>query len=103
MDFENCKIFNSRYEKFIPFNEVIRMVKLQVPEFPKRLLFFCEEEPGSGGETPIVLSHVVYEKMKERHPEFVSRLEEHGLSYTKVLTNEVLSSYYGGMVGSLHT
>ncbi|GJZ63754.1 clavaminate synthase-like protein [Tanacetum coccineum] len=60
------------------------------------LCYFCEEEPGSGGETPILLSHVVYEKMKERHPEFVSRLEEHGLTYTKILTDEVLSSFYGG-------
>ena len=42
-------------------------------------------EPGSGGETPIVLSHLVYEKMKERHPEFVERLEEHGLLYTRVI------------------
>ena len=42
-------------------------------------------EPGSGGETPIVLSHLVYEKVKERHPEFVERLEENGLLYTRVL------------------
>ena len=38
----------------------------QVPEFPSKLFFFCEVEPGSGGETPIVLSHVVYERMKEK-------------------------------------
>lgn len=49
------------------------------------MFFFCEEEPGSGGETPIVLSHTVYEKMKEKYPEFVERLEEHGLLYTRVL------------------
>lgn len=41
--------------------------------------------PLSGGETPIVLSHIVYEKMKERHPKFVKRLEEHGLIYKRVL------------------
>ncbi|KAL4583797.1 hypothetical protein LXL04_008381 [Taraxacum kok-saghyz] len=51
------------------------------------LFFFCEEEPQAGGETPIVLSHIIYEKMKERHPEFVAQLEEQGLTYTKV-TNE---------------
>lgn len=57
----------------------------QVPEFPSKLFFFCEVEPGSGGETPIVLSHVVYERMKERYPEFVERLEKYGLLYVRVL------------------
>lgn len=42
-------------------------------------------EPGSGGETPIVVSNVVYEKMKNKYPEFVERLEEHGLIYIRVL------------------
>lgn len=45
-------------------------------------------EPGSGGETPIVLSHIVYERMKHRHPEFVEKLEQHGLIYTRVLGEE---------------
>ncbi|XVF86708.1 hypothetical protein PTKIN_Ptkin18bG0063600 [Pterospermum kingtungense] len=65
----------------IPFHHEMA----QVPEFPSKLFFFCEVEPGSGGETPIVLSHVVYERMKEKYPEFVGRLEEHGLIYTRVL------------------
>ncbi|KAH1055105.1 hypothetical protein J1N35_033170 [Gossypium stocksii] len=65
----------------IPFHHEMA----QVPEFPSKLFFFCEVEPGSGGETPIVLSHIVYEKMKEKHPEFVDRLEAHGLLYTRVL------------------
>lgn len=49
------------------------------------MFFYCEVEPKCGGETPIVLSHVVYERMKEKHPEFVQRLEEHGLVYVRVL------------------
>ena len=56
-----------------------------MPEFPTKLFFFCEVEPGSGGETPIVLSHLVYERMKAKFPEFVARLEEYGLIYTRVL------------------
>lgn len=60
----------------------------QVPEYPSKLFFFCEVEPGTGGETPIVLSHVVYERMKEKHPEFVEKLEEHGLIYIRVLGEE---------------
>ena len=67
------------------FCYVIGLVELeQTLEFPSKLFFFCEVEPASGGETPIVLSHVVYERMKERHPEFVERLEKHGLLYTRV-------------------
>lgn len=61
---------------------------MQVPEFPAKLFFFCEVEPGSGGETPIVLSHIVYDRMKTKHPEFVQRLEEQGLLYTRVLGEE---------------
>lgn len=38
-------------------------------------------EPAGGGETPIVLSHLVYDKMKEKYPEFVEKLEQHGLLY----------------------
>ncbi|KAK4590809.1 hypothetical protein RGQ29_021125 [Quercus rubra] len=65
----------------IPFHHEMA----QVTTFPSKLFFFCEVEPGSGGETPIVLSHLVYEKVKERHPEFVEQLEEHGLLYTRVI------------------
>ncbi|XP_061359149.1 clavaminate synthase-like protein At3g21360 [Gastrolobium bilobum] len=65
----------------IPFHHEMA----QVPEFPSKLFFFCEVEPGSGGETPIVLSHVVYNRMKDKYPDFVDRLEEHGLLYIRVL------------------
>ncbi|XP_030526464.1 clavaminate synthase-like protein At3g21360 [Rhodamnia argentea] len=68
----------------IPFHHEMA----QVPEFPSKLFFFCEVEPGSGGETPIVLSHVIYERMREKYPDFVRQLEEHGLIYTRVLGEE---------------
>lgn len=57
----------------------------QVPEFPSKLFFFCEVEPASEGETPIVLSHVIYDRMKQKYPDFVQKLEVHGLIYTRVL------------------
>lgn len=60
-------------------------LKNQVAEFPAKLFFFCEQEPQSGGETPIVLSHHIYNKMKEKYPDFVEKLEEHGLIYIRVL------------------
>ncbi|CAH1422690.1 unnamed protein product [Lactuca virosa] len=66
------------------------------PDFPTKVFFYCDEEPGEGGETPIVLSHIIYEKMKEKHPEFVARLEEHGLSYTDVINDEDDPSSFTG-------
>ncbi|XP_057977425.1 clavaminate synthase-like protein At3g21360 isoform X1 [Malania oleifera] len=71
-------------DRKIPFHHEMA----QVPEFPSKLFFFCEVEPASGGETPIVRSHIVYKRMKERYPEFVERLEQHGLLYTRVLGEE---------------
>ncbi|KAI3521487.1 hypothetical protein L1887_10955 [Cichorium endivia] len=71
-------------EKGIPFHHEMAYVR----DFPSKLFFFCDEEPGKGGETPIVLSHIIYDKMKERRPEFVAQLEEYGLTYTKVSSEE---------------
>ncbi|KAK6914832.1 TauD/TfdA-like domain [Dillenia turbinata] len=65
----------------IPFHHEMA----QVPEFPSKLFFFCEVEPATGGETPIVLSHVVFDRMKQKYPDFVECLEEHGLIYIRVL------------------
>lgn len=65
----------------IPFHHEMA----QVPTFPAKLFFFCEVEPKSGGETPIVLSHYVYKRMKENFPEFVEKLEKYGLIYARVL------------------
>lgn len=56
-----------------------------MPEFPSKLFFFCEVEPTSDGETPIILSHIIYDKMKDKYPDFVEKLESHGLIYTRVL------------------
>ncbi|KAF9613371.1 hypothetical protein IFM89_007449 [Coptis chinensis] len=79
-------------DQIIPFHHEMA----QVPEFPSKLFFFCEEEPRTGGETPIVLSHVIYERMKERYPDFVEKLEAHGLIYTRVLgAGDDLSSPIG--------
>ncbi|KAI3761598.1 hypothetical protein L1987_52018 [Smallanthus sonchifolius] len=79
-------------EMKIPFHHEMSYL----PDFPSKLFFFCEEEPGSGGETPIVLSHIVYEKMKEKQPEFVANLEEHGLKFITVTADEDHSSSFGG-------
>ncbi|KAJ0709591.1 putative TauD/TfdA-like domain, taurine dioxygenase TauD-like superfamily [Helianthus annuus] len=58
------------------------------PVFPSKLFFFCEVEPGKGGETCIALSHVIYERMEQKHPKFVKEMEEKGFIYTRVLGDE---------------
>ncbi|MED6107238.1 hypothetical protein PIB30_012073 [Stylosanthes scabra] len=58
------------------------------PEYPGKLFFYCDVAPEKGGETPIVLSHVVYDRMKEKHPEFIERIEKHGLFYTRYTQEE---------------
>ncbi|KAL4583795.1 hypothetical protein LXL04_008379 [Taraxacum kok-saghyz] len=64
----------------IPFHHEMAYMR----DFPSKLFFYCDEEPEAGGETPIVLSHILYEKMAERHPEFVAKVEEHGVKYTDI-------------------
>ncbi|KAJ0008192.1 hypothetical protein Pint_29597 [Pistacia integerrima] len=102
-DFKTAKDFNDFVEAF-GYEELPYMggaaprtnVVGRLPEFPSKLFFFCEVEPGSGGQTPLVLSHIVYERMKQRYPEFVEHLEQHGLIYTLVLgENDDLSSPIG--------
>ncbi|TXG68824.1 hypothetical protein EZV62_003759 [Acer yangbiense] len=66
------------------------------PEPPSKLFFFCEVAPTSGGETPILLSHIVYERMRQKFPEFVEKLEKHGLIYTYLLGEDDDLSYPGG-------
>jgi hypothetical protein len=56
-----------------------------VPEYPGKIFFFCEREAAQGGETPIVLSHRVYERMAKEWPDFVRELEEKGLTYNRVI------------------
>ncbi|NP_001146576.1 Clavaminate synthase-like protein [Zea mays] len=65
----------------IPFHHEMA----QVPTFPSKLFFFCEVEPKSGGETPVVPSHYVYKRMKEKFPGFVEKLEKDMIVYTRVL------------------
>lgn len=49
------------------------------------MFFYCEIEPAEGGETPILPSHLVFQRMEKEWPEFVQKLLEHGLLYTRIL------------------
>ena len=52
------------------------------------MFFFCEIEPRSGGETPIILSNRLYEMVLKKYPDFIKRLNEHGLLYKWILHAE---------------
>jgi len=51
-------------------------------EWPSKLFFFCETAPPEGGQTAIVLSQSITQRMENRMPEFVSRLKDVGLVMT---------------------
>lgn len=57
----------------------------QNPLFPSYLFFFCDIKPSKGGETPICLSSAVYDAMVKEKPEFVEKLKQKGVKYTRVL------------------
>ena len=60
----------------------------QVPKFPSYLLFYCDVKPKEGGETPLCLSNSVYERVNRENPDFVKKLQEKGVIYTRVLPEE---------------
>ena len=67
----------------IPFHHEMA----QVPKFPSNLFFFCEIPSEEGGETPLCLSNVAYEKINGELPEFVRQLREKCVKYTRILPN----------------
>ena len=60
----------------------------QVPVYPKELLFYCDLPPQTGGETPILQSDVIFEKVNEKYPEFVEKLIDLGVVYTRIIPKE---------------
>lgn len=65
----------------IPFHHEMA----QVPKFPEHLMFFCEIPSKNGGETPIAYSPMIYERISKALPDFVAKLEEKRVRYTRIL------------------
>ncbi|KAJ6721074.1 hypothetical protein OIU85_024195 [Salix viminalis] len=53
-----------------------------IRESPEKVMFFCEIPPPEGGQTPLVPSFRVTERMLEEFPEAVEEVEAKGLKYT---------------------
>nr|GEX48693.1 clavaminate synthase-like protein At3g21360 [Tanacetum cinerariifolium] len=57
-------------------------------DFPYKFFLFCKDEPRKWAKIPVLLSHIIYERIKERHSDFDARLQEHGLTDIKVAGEE---------------
>ncbi|CAN8074543.1 unnamed protein product [Agarophyton chilense] len=69
-------------EKPIPFHHELA----QTPKYPSKLLFYCERAADTGGETPVLLSRAVCKDLQMEHPDFLQMLEQHGVTYSRVMT-----------------
>lgn len=54
---------------------------------PSRIAFFCELPPASGGETPLLHSAELYDRVAAELPEFTEKLISRGLQYSRVLSD----------------
>jgi len=57
-----------------------------LPVNPRALFFFCEIPPAKDGETPLLASYRVHDKLKEINPQFIQNLLEKKVRYTRVLS-----------------
>ncbi|KAK4448321.1 hypothetical protein QBC34DRAFT_465651, partial [Podospora aff. communis PSN243] len=52
------------------------------PHYPAYVLFYCVSAPEEvGGETPINNSILLYNHLREKHPEFIEEVEKKGVKY----------------------
>lgn len=69
-------------DKPIPFHHELA----QTPNYPSKLLFYCDKPADIGGETPVLLSSAVYRDLAAESPDFLAKLETHGVIYSRVMT-----------------
>ena len=66
-------------EYTIPFHHEMAYLA----NYPKRLFFGCEIAPQEGGETPVLLSSALFEKIESVLPVFIGTLREKGVRYIR--------------------
>lgn len=71
-------------DQLIPYHHEMAQSKTH----PGVLFFYCLKAPPVGGQTPIVLSNLVYERIRGEFPAFVQELEEKGVRYVRFLPEE---------------
>ena len=76
----------------IPFHHELA----QTPDPPGFICFYCLLNDAEGGSTPLIRSDFVYDYLKEKHPEFLTKVEELGVKYQRVAPeNDDASSALG--------
>jgi len=73
-------------EHVIPFHH--ELAYLTTP--PRALFFWCEIEPKEQGQTPILLSNRIIEKLSEKNPSFIKQLQEKKVRYIRFLKDKKL-------------
>lgn len=68
----------------IPFHHELA----QTPHPPTHILFFCEQPPSTGGETPLLVSNEIYERLKLLHPKTMEKIERLGVQYIRIISKE---------------
>lgn len=60
----------------------------QTPVFPGMLFFCCQKPADGGGATPLCRSDALFDRMREKCPEFAKACETKGLRYSNVMPGE---------------
>ncbi|KAI8903334.1 hypothetical protein EDD86DRAFT_250433 [Gorgonomyces haynaldii] len=63
-------------------------IPFHLPSYPEHIFFFCHVAPTQGGETPLVRSDILYERVNKQAPEFTQKLESEGVVYTRIIPEE---------------
>lgn len=69
-------------ERWIPFHHELA----QTPKYPTYLLFYCRHPAETQGETPVVYSPRVYERLASRFPNLVESIEDKGVIYSRTMS-----------------
>ncbi len=68
-------------DKFIPYHHELAYQPIN----PNYLFIYCDVSPAQGGETSLVLSTAIYQKMADRFPALVNKLEKEGIIYDRII------------------
>lgn len=57
----------------------------QTPNYPSKLVFFCEHPSDTGGSTPLCQSNHLLKRLQDNIPQLIDELESKGVRYTNVM------------------
>lgn len=69
-------------DRWIPFHHELA----QTPKYPTYLLFYCRHPADTQGETPVVYSPRVYERLAASFPNIIKAIEDKGVIYSRTMS-----------------